>query len=71
MHDSNLICNCWIINTAPQKVLGIVFDISTSTTKAFLSSVGICGQIQLWKLKAPGGILVFRLLLQVTIRGAL
>ena len=35
------------------------------TKKSCLPSVGICQQIQLRKLKTPGGILVFRVLVQV------
>ena len=65
MHDSNPTCICQIINPAPHIVVGAGFDIARLTTQTCLPLVCICQQIQLRKLKTPGGILVFQLLVQV------
>ena len=46
-------------------MVGAGFYVARLTTKTCLPSVGICRQIQLRKLKTPGGILVFRVLVQV------
>ena len=54
-----------MINPAPHKVVGAGFYIARLTTKTCLPSVGICLQIQLRKLKPPGGVLVLQVLVQV------
>ena len=51
-------------------MVGAGFYVARLTTKTCLPSVGICRQIQLRKLKTPGGILVFRVLVQVWFLGA-
>ena len=65
MQESNPTCICWILKPAPHKGAGAGFDIARLTTKTCLQLVCICRQIQLRKLKTPGGILVFRVLVQV------
>ena len=64
MHDNSPTCICYIINPAPHKVVEAGFDIARLTNKTCLPSVCICRQIQLRKIKTPGGILVVRLLVQ-------